>query len=291
MTHRTAALVLASLALAAVVVAAVRIADNGDEDRTPPPAQGIGPSTTAPPTNDVRDEIDRRLAAHPTGEPIDAATAVAALRAGTERLLRSPAIDLRYDVKGSAPGSVTASGIVRPDAGALEVRRTTTLEGGGILAEERRVVDGVVYVRTDDGMSDVPSPWDRGPVEPGPTTDADRALAGGGAAGASLGGIADLVAGAPFVATRASTDRGTTYRLRLPAERLLESFRGRPDATIAFEFTVGPDDVLTALAAYGTVLEDGELLEPVEPLVVDIHYVATSPRPIQPPPTSDLRTP
>lgn len=276
----------------AVVVAAgtavgIRVATSRD---TAPPSSTIVP----PSVEELRREIGDRLAA--PGSPVPTADAVALFQAGIDRLLQLPAVDVSYSAEGTDAGRVQAEGMAVPATKSLTVRRTTALPDGASFTEERRVVNGTIYVRLFDKPGPAaPVPWDQAPVAAQPQPDYELIFTGGGRAGRSLQQLSELLRTASFTATRLSADN-KTYRLSVPArgvEEYYESKMGHPvdhggaaPGTSAFEFTINDEGALTGLAAYGTVYQDDE---PVEPALVEVRYRAASPSPITPPPPEELR--
>ena len=254
----------ALIVLGVAVVAVRAVVDDGSG----------GPTVTSvpAPAARLRREIDKRLAV--TGTTVAAPTAVQALKAGVDRLLQAPAVDLNYTTEGTEAGHVTATGVVVPSTRALDLRRTTDLDSGRVVVDERRVVNGTVYLRVIDRAGPgAPGPWDSSPVAAEPQADFDRVLTAGGDADGSTRELIDLVQTPPFTASR------------LPGEAARFRFLRR-DPVSAVEFTVGPDGALTDLSAYGTVFEDGE---PIGPAVIDIHYRPTPPQSIVAPPPAELR--
>ena len=280
-----------ALAVVALAGAVIGIITATSRDPASPP------STTVPASiKDLRREVRDRLAA--PGSPVPTADAVTLFQAGVDRLLQLPAVQVSYTASGTDAGRVQAEGTVLPATKSLSVSRTTALPDGASFTEERRVVDGTIYVRLLDqqGPAATPVPWDQAPIDAQPQPDYELIFTGGGRAGRSLEQLSELLRTASFTATRLSAD-GMTYRLSVPArgvEEYYESKMGHPvdhggsaPGTSAFEFTIGDDGTLTRLAAYGTVYQDDE---PVEPALVEVHYRAASPSPITPPPPGDLRS-
>ena len=252
-------------------------------------------ATTVPvATGQVQREIDGRLGAV-RGTPVPTPVVAETLQAGIEGLLRLPAVGISYTSDGTQAGRVNATGTIVPGSRSFELRRTTSLEGGAAVTDERRVVDGTVYVRVIDRAGPgVSAPWDSSPVSAEPQQDYDGVFTSEGQAMGPLSGLAALARDAGFTATRLPGD-AVRYQLRAPAQKVAEYYatRGSPSAqpvspqsTSVMEFTVGPDHVLTDLSAYGTIFEDGEAIEPA---VVDIHYRAAPPVVIAAPAPADLR--
>jgi len=245
----------------------------------------------------VQREVDRRLAVG-GGTPVATPAAADALQAGIDGLLRLPAVALAYTTDGVQNGHVSATGTVVPADRTLELRRMTSLEGGAVVADERRVVGGTVYVRAiDQAGPGVSVPWDSSPVSAEPQQDFDGVFTAAGAAMGSLADLSSLVRGAGFTVTRLPGG-AMRYQLRAPAQRLVEYYAAHgspsaqqlsPQSTSVVEFTVGPDHVLTDLSVYGTVFEDGEPTEPIEPAVIDIHYRPAPPTVITAPAPAELR--
>ena len=252
------------------------------------------PTTVPPAVAQLQREIDRRLAA-PDGTPVATSVAADLLQAAATGLQGVPAVAVSYTADGTQDGRVSATGTVVPATRSFDLRRTTSLEGGAAVTDERRVVNGTVYVRViDQAGPGVSAPWDRAPVSSEPEQDFDGVFTAEGTAMGHLVDLPSLVRGAGFTASRLA---GTAerYQLRAPADRVAQYYiaqgnplaqRMPPQSTSVLEFTIGPDHVLTDLSAYGTVFEDGE---PIEPAVIDIHYRPSSPVVIAAPPPVELR--
>jgi hypothetical protein len=252
-------------------------------------------ATTVPAaTAQLQREVDRRLAL-PSGSSVPTPVAADALQAGITGLLGLPAIDLSYTADGTQDGRVTATGTVVPGNRSFELRRATSLEGGAAVTDERRVVNGTVYVRViDQAGPGISAPWDSAPVSAEPEQDFDGVFTADGTAMGHLVDLAALVRGAGFTATR-MPGSAQRYQLRVPAEKIAQYYiaQGNPlaqpmpaNSTSVVEFTVRPDHVLTDLSAYGAVFEDGE---PIEPAVIDIQYRPAPPAVIVAPAPSELR--
>lgn len=248
------------------------------------------PSTVGPPASKIGREIDQRLAVQ--GTPVAHAVAAAAVQTGFDRLLASPAIAVNYASKGTESGNLTATGVVVPPTRSLDLRRTTSLEAGGTVTDVRRVVDGIQYLRVIDQTG--PTPWDTSPVSAEPQAYFDVALTAGGEADGSTNGLIELLRNAPFSVTRLP-GTPTRYRFRLSASRVEAYYAAignaqplPPDVepVSAIEVTLGPDQTITALSAYGTVFDDGEAIGPA---IIDIHYMPTGPQSIEAPPASEIR--
>lgn len=275
----------AVLVIAAAVVG-VRAAVHGG-------SSGSAATTVPASVAKLRRQIDQRLSV--SGTPVARTQAVEALTTGMNRLLQSPAVDVSYITEGTEAGRVSATGVVVPPTRSLELKRTTSLDSGGVVSDERRVVGDTLYLRVIDRAGPgVSAPWDSTPVNSEPKSDFDRALTAAGDADGSAPELLELVRRGPFEATLLP-GAAARYRLRIPARQLAAHYASNgnsqplpPDVypVSVIEFTVGADGVLADLSAYGTVFDDGE---PIGPAVVDIHYRPGARQSIEAPPASEMR--
>jgi hypothetical protein len=201
------------------------------------------------------------------GEVVEASEAATVAREAVAGLLRLGAVRADYRAEGTEGGPVEGSVSAVRDARAFDLRETTAL-ADAVVVEERRVVDGTMYLRVfvEDGEE---VPWDVVPDEAFVDIDHERVLVAKGRAVESLDRLLLLVDEVPFSAERLGADP-PAYRLRFDAAAIGAHFAAtglevveHPDeltGSTVFELVVGDDGSLAELWAYGVLFQDGEAL-------------------------------